>query len=485
MPVAYSPDEIKKSKSASIKDGAFWAISLGSGEASVQPFVIGLLGAGFDFTVLLTAVPPFIGALAQFIATPSLTQLRSRRLFSTFVLILQAFTWLAMAYLAVSGQTWAAMAAILIYCLYYMFNLLISPVWNVWMSEIVELADRGRYFAIRNRIIVILQVIVSIAVGWLLLQTFAPLSMLFAGIFLLAFTSRLISGHFLYQMADHPHPHGEHGPRLALKTFLTHPSFAEERHFSLYISLLLAATYLSSCFYAYYLIQVLHVDYFSYFLIILAAPLAKFITYPYWGKVNDRYGTRALLYVSGLLVPIGPLIWFLSPDVGILMIAEFLAGIAWSGFDLATFNYLLSHPDPGARLTISSVYTLGKGAGILLGSLAALLLFFLWPTWGMAGLTVFAALFLLSSIGRFIISFSFLPFFSKTAFDRTMQSNQFLLEVLAGRPARDLSSNLVSSSVSGYHQAKSGVDFSRRMAQQGIERTVRMLRPMRKISQRK
>ena len=103
----------------------------------------------------------------------------------------------------------------------------------------------------------------------------------------------------------------------------------------------------------------------------------------------------------------------------------------------------------------------------------------------MAGLTVFAALFLLSSIGRFIISFSFLPFFSKTAFDRTMQSNQFLLEVLAGRPARDLSSNLVSSSVSGYHQAKSGVDFSRRMAQQGIERTVRMLRPMRKISQRK
>ncbi len=480
MPNPYSKEEINRSKSASIKDGAFWAISLGSGEASVQPFVVGLLNAGLDFTILLTAVPPFIGSLAQFIATPALTHLRSRRLFSTFVLMLQALTWLCMAYLAVSGQPWAALAAVLVFTIYQVFNLLISPVWNVWMSEIVEHAERGYYFALRNRIIVLLQLSVSLIAGWLLLQSYVPIPLLFAGIFFVAFASRMVSGYFLGQMADHPAAVEPHESRLDLKTFITHPSYAEERHFSLYIFLLLTATYLSSCFYAFYLLSVLHVDYFAFFLVILAAPLAKFLTFPYWGRINDRYGTRALLYVSGLLVPLGPLIWFFTQNVGMLIFAEFIAGIAWSGFDLATFNYLLSHPNPGVRLTMSSVYTLGRGAGILLGSLIALLLFTVWPQAGIIGLGFFAAFFLLSALTRLLVSLSFLPLFSKTAFERQMQSNEFMFEVLAMRPTRDLSRNLVSTSVTGLHHAQSSMDFSRRMAQQGFERTVRLLRPMKK-----
>ena len=135
---------------------------------------------------------------------------------------------------------------------------------------------------------------------------------------------------------------------------------------------------------------------------------------------------------------------------------------------------------PGVRLTLSSVYTMGRGAGILLGALGSLLLYTFWPGAALAGLTVFAALFILSAAGRLLVSLSFLPFFSKSAFERHMQSNEFMFEVLAMRPTRDLSRNLVSTSVTGLHHAQSSMDFSRRMAQQGIERTVRLLRPMRK-----
>ena len=477
----YSPDEIKRSKDASIKDGAFWALSLGSGEASVPPFIIGLLGAGFDLTVLLSAVPPFIGSVVQFIATPAVTSLRSRRLFSTLVLVLQAFTWLCMAYLAVSGQAWAALAAFVVFTVYNIFNLLVSPLWNVWMSEIVEHAERGAYFAIRNRIIVLLQISITLLAGWLLLQSFLPLPYLFAAIFFVAFASRLLSGFFLSKMADHPTHDAGPQQGIDFRSFLTEPGYAEERHFSLYITLLLAATYLTSCFYAFYLLHTLQADYLAYFLVILAAPLAKFLTYPYWGKINDRYGTRALLYVSGLLVPIGPLIWFFSQNIAVLVFAEFLAGIAWSGFDLATFNYLLSHPDPKVRLTLSSFYNLGRGTGMLLGSLFALFLYLNWPAIGIAGLTVFAALFLLGSGCRLLVSLFFLPLFSESAFHHQLRSDQFLFEVLAARPTRDMSRNLVSTSVTSLHHAQSSMDFSRRMAEQGLGHTLRLLRhPFRK-----
>ncbi len=476
MSGAYSKEEIERSKSASIKDGAFWAVSLGTGEATVQPFVVGALGGGFGLTVLLTSIPPFIGSLAQFLAAPALTALKKRRLFSTLVLMLQSTTWLCMAYLALSGQPWAALAAVVVFSIYQVFNLLVSPVWNVWMSEIVERAERGQYFALRNKIIVLLQLTVSLLAGWLLLQSFMPLPLLFASIFFVAFASRMASGYFLHQMADRPAPNAslEHGVDLA--SFITHPSYREERHFSLYITLLLAATYLTSCFYTFYLLQVLHADYLGYFLVIVAAPLAKFLTYPFWGRLNDRHGTRTLLYISGLLVPIGPFIWFLSPNIAVLMFAEFIAGIAWAGFDLATFNYLLSQPDPKVRLTLSSVYNLGRGSGILLGACAALLAYWAWPGGSVAllgGISIFAALFLAGGLLRLLVSLFFLPLFSKSAFERQMQSSQFMFEVLAARPTRDLSRNLVSTSVSGFHSAQSNIDFGRRMASMSFAETLR------------
>ncbi len=240
------------------------------------------------------------------------------------------------------------------------------------------------------------------------------------------------------------------------KSYLSLPGLAEGRRFSLYVGALVTGTYISSPFFDIYMLTVLKFDYTTWSILVATQTLAKIFFYTYWGKVVDRFGNRAVLFGTGLLIPAIALFWVFSPSFWWLFFAQIFSGMAWAGFDLASFNYTLSMPDPPTRTAQSAAYSFSKGSGMLLGTLIGGILLALWPRSGPLDPSPFLAVFFISAMARYLASAYFLPRFSAHAFEGRMTGNQFLWEVLAVQPGRSMGRHLMDVSESTMRLAQTG-----------------------------
>jgi MFS family permease len=89
-----------------------------------------------------------------------------------------------------------------------------------------------------------------------------------------------------------------------------------------------------------------------------------------FGRLTDRRGNRAMLIVTGLLIPILPCAWALArvPFHGYLV--NFFSGFLWAGYNLASFNILLEMSPPEDRESSFGIYQTVVATGAVLGPLA-------------------------------------------------------------------------------------------------------------------
>jgi len=229
---------------------------------------------------------------------------------------------------------------------------------------------------------------------------------------------------------------------------------AENRRFSLYVGAIITATYIASPFFDIYMFTVLGMDYMTWSALVLTQTLAKFFFFNYWGRLIDRFGNRAVLFGTGFLVPVVSLLWVFDHSFWWLFFAQAFSGLAWSGFELAAFNYTLSNPDRAMRTAQSAAYNFSKGTGSLLGMLMGGALLAAWPSAGPLDATPFLAVFFISSMARYIASAYFLPRFSEHTFTEGMTGNKFLWEVLAVQPSRRMGRHLMEISETSLHLAQ-------------------------------
>ena len=82
----------------------------------------------------------------------------------------------------------------------------------------------------------------------------------------------------------------------------------------------------------------------NYFLITLSnqimASLFTVLSVSKWGVICDRFGYKPVVWVTGILTGLCPVIWFfVTPgSIWLVFLANIVAGIAWAGFNLAIFN---------------------------------------------------------------------------------------------------------------------------------------------------
>lgn len=489
-------EEMKSSQKASIGDGTFYSVMVGAGENFIVPFAIAL-GANSQLSALVSAFPQFIAAITQLLAVPISNMLKQRKQFIAFGAALQMLVWVPLAALAWWSGPSAVMALIVLYCVYMTLAVLLNPIWSAWMAEIVPEHERGEYFSRRNKITIVASVLSAIAAGWLLGEyaaymsggvalagasnsggttLLAPLFHLFSSagefggyalVFALALLARAVSIGFLLKITDAP-PQHEVGEKIGLAELFASPAQHESRKFAAYIWLLMCATYVSSPFIAAYMLSGLHLDIFTFSLIAIAASVAKFITLPYWGKLSDRFGPRAVFITTGLLIPFTPLNWLLFTNPVLLFAGELFSGMAWGGFELACFNFVLGRSERPHRTAAVAVYNLSKGTGLFFGTLLGMALFGIvsaHPEFGNA----FSAIFLASVLGRLAISLLFLPHFGKDSFGG-MSMGGFLWQALAVNPSIGVSNRLSrsfqignslfhSSVMAGESAAKGGFDL--------------------------
>ncbi len=91
------------------------------------------------------------------------------------------------------------------------------------------------------------------------------------------------------------------------------------------------------------------------------------------GELNDRWGSRKLTVISGLLIPMIPLAWAFIDSVWYVIPINLISGALWGAYGMGSFNYLLQITPQERRARFSAIFqmvvTLSLAVGAALGSL--------------------------------------------------------------------------------------------------------------------
>jgi len=124
-----------------------------------------------------------------------------------------------------------------------------------------------------------------------------------------------------------------------------------------------------------------------------AMPAAGILAQPLLGRLNDRFGPKWPLVVSGLIFPVAPWLWMVASEPWHIILVNAVAGVLWAANLLASFNLLLEIAPADKRPSYSGLYQAGMFVAAFVGPLAGGFL--------IAGVG-FQTVFFLSGAGRFL-----------------------------------------------------------------------------------
>ena len=298
---------------------------------------------------------------------------------------------------------------------------LIMPHWRAWMGQLVPDAIRGRFFGKRSRI-AMLTSFSTFMLGGVLLTGSENIDQTWLGFFILfgiALGGRAASTILLSKMHD-DHSLPTITERHSLSQSLRHQYslWADTgfRRFSIFMALMQCFVALSGPFFAVYMLRDLQFSYLQFTLSTGSSIFMQFLMLPFWGKVCDRRGNRYVMAIGGTIIPFLPVLWLFSDTYLYIIAVQVLGGFAWSGFSLASANYLYDQKPRNIHFASYAAIHSSLGAvAVFAGSLCGgYLIQWVPETVVFAGLHVditrpIVMIFLLSSILRAAAVLWFLP----------------------------------------------------------------------------
>lgn len=133
-----------------------------------------------------------------------------------------------------------------------------------------------------------------------------------------------------------------------------------------------ASVLIAGPFFVLYILQDLHLSYFPYGAWLAAGLLGQLLTLHAWGQLGDRFGNKALLSITGFMVPFLPMLYLVSTNLFFLLVVSFLGGVIWAGLALGLQNYVFDSVRPEDRAKAIALYStvnaIGWSVGALTGS---------------------------------------------------------------------------------------------------------------------
>lgn len=392
----------------SMLEGAFAITMVALVEAFYVPY-LHAMGATPLQLGLGVSLPALMSAFVQLCTSWALHQTGSRRKLAVATCLVQAGCFVPfglLCHLQTPGHIWLAIAAFLVSAT---AGNLGAAAWADWMADLVPSRRRGKFFAMRNRVLGGMQLVVAVAAGCFLDHALGKVLIIFTIIWLVCFFARCVSGLLnlrMYEPPSHPRPPAPLYGFWRFMATLPHHSFGR---FALAASWLTVGVNFSGPFFAVHMLKNLHFSYTQYTIVLSMAIATTIATLGLWGRIIDRLGAVVALRVSTLIVALLPILWVVWDDFWLLLVIQFLAGISWSGFNLAAFVYYLDSTMPQERVTKIAYFNvlnfLGVFAGATLGGILAPHL----PV--LEGKFALQSVFLLSGMIRFpaAMIFQFLP----------------------------------------------------------------------------
>lgn len=387
-------------------DGAFSQAQESSSTDYIPLFALAA-GASAGGIGVLTAVGNLV-SIAGFLSGAGVaSRLRRRKPFilaagggaSRLMVLLLAFLPLVTGHGAVLVALIIALNALRL-----MFGSLSNPPWASMAADLIPPESRGRYFASRNVGIGLVALVTSPLAGWIIrtINTRASHDLLgYQASLLLAFLFGMLS---TCSFSRVPEPPASVPGRLrrkarnAIDLLRRNPSFTWLAASSFVWGFSLNA---ASPFFNVYLITGLQGTPANVGIANGVSALTGLGGLALFGSLSDRRGNRAVLVLTGLLIPFLPLLWVFARVPYHVYLINTASGVLWAGYNLASFNMLLELSPAEDREAAVGLYQSAVSASAVLGPLVGGLLI---ATVG------YHAAFIMSGVGRFVGSILFILF---------------------------------------------------------------------------
>ncbi len=363
--------ESTPSMRASIKDGVSNAVMLGCGESYFNAFSIFLRASTLQVGLLAT-LPQLFGAIMQWVGALNLDRFQSRRLIVILGAATQAVSLLPIAlvpFLFGKGNL-SILFLLALMIVYYGANGSVVPAWNSLIGDLVQPAERGRFFGHRNRLAG-MSTFISLSLAGLILHLFEKVSLLEVG-FLIAFSgaflARLDSVRWLSRYDD-PEFNISPDQVFTFRQFLRRSPHSNFAKFVFFIGAINLGVAFSAPYFALYMLRDLGFSYIEYTIIIAVSTITQFLTFRYWGSLSDRFGNKKILNICGWGVGLVPIMWVFSHHILYLVVIQIFGGLVWSGFSLASANFIFDAVTPAKRARCVAYQGLVNGVFVFIGSL--------------------------------------------------------------------------------------------------------------------
>ena len=440
--------KVKSGLKYSILDGAAHSSMLGIGEHYLLAYAIFLSASDLQLALVAT-FPIFLAAIAQLYSVKLMHKMRTRKHATVAFSAIQGIIWIPII-LTYFLSSSSIPSLIFFVTLYWVFGLMINPIWTSWIGDLVPSNIRGRFFGKRS-LATSFALFASFVLGGLILTyakgTLGNEFLGFAMIFGLALIARFVSVLFLTKQYEPPlRVNSENEFRI--RDFLFHfKKKFKKGHFNtlvLYLSFMSFALYLSAPYIVANLLKSLNFTYLQYTISTAAFLIVQMGFFIVWGKLSDKYGSLSILKLTGIMMTLNPILWMIPRDLLGAVLIQIYAGFTMSGFMLSSFNFMLEVTEPEKRVTSKSYFNLMVGTFTFLGSLAGAGLIKLFenvdfnsiPILSEVFFSQYIPIFLIGGILRLIISLSILPRLKEIEKHEKVSSEKLFVQAISVLPGK-------------------------------------------------
>ena len=358
----------------SIYEGVFATLMTSVTTASfISAFAL-VLGANDLEIGLISSLPLVLWTLAQIPAARIVETTGKRRRIAYICALFSRTLWLPLMLIPIFMFTNSITLLIVLLAISSFFGAIIGPAWASWMGDMVPVERRGAYFGKRNTILSIFTLMATIFAG--LLLDFFPKNDT-TGFMILFFVGGVtgIGSAIVLKMTPEP----------PFKRVERKESFREElskvlsnkrlKIFLIIFFLWNFAVSIASPFFVVRLVRDIGADYIWVSIEIIIATFFSILTFKYWGTFADRFGNKVIIGITAFGASFVPFLYIMVKQPWHIIPVEVVSGIAWAGFNLAIFNYLLELSPEERRPIFSALFWVVMGisgiAGPIIGGLLA------------------------------------------------------------------------------------------------------------------
>lgn len=359
-------------------EGGLYALMVASTESFLFYYAVRQNVSALELAIL-TTVPLFLGALAQFFV-PKLVSEKHLGAGIVWAMIVQIIGVSGILYNVAYQFEYLSMLAFT--CIHFIGGLLTNPLWIDWAARIIPRRNFRKYMAGRSSYTwyLILFFYLSMALlaqftDWFKLVYIFAIGAV-ARLCSLGLQALIIRGEFssklkaeaIAKSKEHEHVTPHEMPK-DLKEYI--------HTFIIWTAIFKFGTNVSSPFFVPYMLDELKLSMIHYVILSSIPFFGRALFFNRWGKAGKSYAAFFGIQLTMLYIAFTPLVWIMTKSYFALIFMEVIAGIAWGGYELNQVlmiqNFVDNSMKEGSRVLLGIHMALSNFFGVL-GAIAGAML---------------------------------------------------------------------------------------------------------------